>query len=319
MRLMALPRFASLGVALACFASVGCQTDWVALQNAPSSGEFGLLVDGHDGSSPVNDDSHVTTSPLRAVGELTATTAAPGEVVAFTNGRPVALLENAPWTNNDGDVANVSFNTKIFIPVTVWIVKGPFDTQRQRAIDACVTTSAIWNSERMGMGFSPFQIIDATGDADASTYFDFDCTMQAGLQNDIGETAGRINIYYVDTVDGGTGRGQACSIGSDFVAMGKSTNDELLVHELGHNFGLLHTNGQATFDQTNIMHSASSTRQFITEGQLFRAHLLPTSAINDTYNARPGLPTRTCGHNAASQQCPAINKRLWSDGTFGPN
>src|SRR5438046_890032 len=83
---------------------------------------------------------------------------------------------------------------------------------------------------------------------------------------DIGKTAGGINIYWVDTVDGGTGRGNACNIGSDFVAIGSANGLELLSHELGHDFALQHVDGQATFDQTNIMHSASNTRQFITEG-----------------------------------------------------
>ena len=44
----------------------------------------------------------------------------------------------------------------------------------------------------------------------------------------------------------------------------------------------------------NIMHSASNTRQYATEGQLFRAHLNPTSILDAVYNARPGELTRTC-------------------------
>jgi hypothetical protein len=121
-------------------------------------------------------------------------------------------------------------------------------------------------------------------------------------------------------VDGGASRGQACAIGSDFVAMGQSTLSDLLSHEIGHDFNLTHTDADANFDQTNIMHSASSTRAFISEGQLLRAHMSAASALNDTYNARPGQPTRNCPYsNTATDQCPAIQKRIWADGTFPAN
>ncbi len=120
----------------------------------------------------------------------------------------------------------------------------------------------------------------------------------------------------MDTVDGGTGRGQACSIGSDFVAMGSATGDELLSHELGHDFSLEHVNGDANFDQTNIMHSASNTREFVTEGQTYRAHLDPDSAVNAVFNGRSGRVQRDCAHGAETDTCPRIRRRLWDDGTF---
>ncbi len=291
----------------------GCG-DAVQLSNTSGS-ENGLLVDGQQSSGFQNDKTLTSTEGKIAVGTFTASA---GEVIAYTNLRPVAITTPVNWTNSD-ETANVPYAGKIQIPVKVWIVKGPYAQQRQLAIDHCITTSAIWNAERMGVDFNPFEIVDATGDAQASNYFTFDCSKQAGIQNDIGKTAGRINVYWVDTVDGGTGRGQACSIGSDFVAMGSATGTELLSHELGHDFDLQHIDGQTNFDQTNIMHSASNTRQFVTEGQLFRAHLRTASALNDTYNARPGLPTRNCGHGDVSNTCPGLVKRIWADGTFAAN
>ena len=293
----------------------GC-SDTVALSNT-SGNENGLLVDGNTGGSDVSDQTFAAASDNIGVGQFSAA-ASNNEVVAFTNRRPVAVETPVPWTAG-GDTVNLAFNSEIVIPVKVWIVKGPFADQRDRAIDACITTSSIWNTERMGVRFGPFEIVDATADPDASNYYDFTCALKNGIESDIGKTADRINVYYVDTVDGGSGRGQACQIGSDFVAMGSSTNDELLVHELGHDFGLFHINGQATFDQTNILHSASSSRQFITEAQLFRAHLLPSSALNFVYGARPGEPTRVCAHAADTPECPRINKRIWADGAFPAN
>ena len=121
-------------------------------------------------------------------------------------------------------------------------------------------------------------------------------------------------------MDGGAGRGNACQIGSDFVALGSAVGFELASHETGHDFALTHIDDlTANFDQTNIMHSASNTRQFITEGQLFRAHLTSNSAINFLYAARPRLPMRNSLRDTSSDTCPPIEKRIWADGTFPAN
>jgi len=298
--------------------TTGC-ADKVRTFARPVGQEWGALVDGTKGGVNVDDERNVHTDQTRLVGNFDSGPASNEEVTAFTNRRPVKLVEAVGWTSSRDDVADVTFSPEISVPVTVWIVRGPFNTQRNLAIDHCVTTASIWQDERMGARFSIFDIRDATGDPDSSNYFDFDCSMRTGIQNDIGRIAGRINVYWVNTVDGGTSRGQACAFGSDFVAMGRTANDELLVHEFGHNFDLRHVDGQATFDDTNIMDSASSTRAFITEGQLTRAHLNPNSALNGVYNARSGEPTRTCGHNADTNDCPALNTRLWADGAFPAN
>lgn len=311
------PRAFALAVFTLLVAS-GC-ADKVRVFSAPLPTEWGAIVDGTKAGAAVNDARYTDTDQTRTVGNFTTGAASNEEVTAFTNRRPLKLVENINWTSANDDVASVTFAPEISVPVAVWIVQGPFNDQRDLAIDHCVTTSGIWQDERMGVRFSQFEIIDATGDPDAATYADFDCSMRAGIETDIGQRANRINVYWVDTVDGGTGRGQACAFGSDFVAMGRTANDELLVHEFGHNFDLRHVDAQATFDDTNIMDSASSTRAFITEGQLHRAHLNDNSALNTTYGARPGEPTRTCGHNADTNDCPVLNTRIWADGAFPAN
>jgi len=310
------PRGIILAFVAAIFTLTGC-ADRVKLTNTSGS-ENGILVDGQSSSGPINDETFASSSTTIKVGRLRAS-ATSNEVIAFTNLRPVAIQTPVSWTSGR-DTVNTPFANQIAIPVKVWIVKGPFNTQRTKAITACITTTAIWNSERMGVAFSPFEIVDATGDPDAPNYYAFDCSKKTGIETNIGKASGRINIYYVDTVDGGTGRGQACNIGSDFVAMGSNTGSELLSHELGHDFALTHIDDlTAVFDQTNIMHSASNTRQFVTEGQLFRGHLTTTSALNFLYAARPGQPTRNCARDTANDQCPQIKKRIWGDGTFPAN
>jgi hypothetical protein len=295
----------------------GCDAR-VVLSNTSGS-ERGVLANGRGSGGPFAYQRFTSTTDTVDLGQQLQPSGGNDEVVAFESFRPPAITTPVTWTGGS-DTVNTGLANEIFIPIKVWILKSPFATQRVRAINSCITTAGIWDSERMGLGIGSFDIVDATGNPNAANYLAFDCSKLAGIEADIGKAAGQINIYIVDTVDGGTGRGQACQIGSDFVALGSAVGFELASHETGHDFSLTHIDDLTTnFDQTNIMHSASNTRQFITEGQLFRAHLTSNSAINFLYAARPGLTTRSCPRDTSSDTCPPIQKRIWADGTFPPN
>ena len=140
----------------------------------------------------------------------------------------------------------------------------------------------------------------------------------AALQGAVGARPGRINVYLVPLVDGSTSRGNACIVGGGFVAIAAGAGSELLAHELGHDFALEHVDDLvAAFDPTNVMHSASSVRQFLTEGQTFRAQLRGASALNSVYGLRSGLPVRDCDRDTPTLGCPRIETRVWADGAFG--
>ena len=169
------------------------------------------------------------------------------------------------------------------------------------------------------------EIVDATTNPNAATWSAFTCgAAQRERRGDQGATSAReparINVYLVSLVDGSTSRGNACGVGGGFVAIAAGAGAELLAHELGHDFGLEHIDDLvAAFNQANVMHSASNVRQFLTEGQTFRAHLRSNSAINQVYGLRPGLPTRDCDRDTLTPLCPAIGKRLWADGALPAN
>ena len=266
-----------------------------------------------------------------AVGNVTVdvgkldTAAAPdrNEAIAFGEDRAPRRAD-MPWTAGE-DEFSVALGDRLGLPVTVWIVQGPFATQRDHAIDACIETSAIWDDERMGIEFSSFQIVDATNDPD----IDNDILNSTGgdnrnwddFSNDIGFDADRINIYWINTVEGSTTTGW-----SDFgarIVMGANTGDELLAHEIGHAFSLRHPvicgGSTADFDATNVMWQCSSSRQYLTEGQVFRSHFNDSSSVNALYGARPAEPTVACVGGVESAECPARDRRLWDDGAYPAN
>jgi len=278
-----------------------------------SQNENGILVT--DGFSPDHNGSFVSAATDINVRAKSGN----GEVVGLTTYRPVTVAQT-DWNSN----VTLVFPNQISVPITFWIVRGTFSTQRTLAMNALTTALEVFWDERMGIILSPIDVRDATGNANASKYATFTCTQQAQLQSDIGVANGRLNVYLLGSVDRGgsnfaTTNGNACAIGGNFVALGSNINSDLLAHELGHNFGLTHTDDlTADFDATNVMWSSSSTRQFLTEGQIVRGHLTPGSAMN-ALNLRPGLLTRNCPRDTNDRNCPAIRKRIWADGTFGAN
>lgn len=301
----------------------GCDT----LRVNNSSGAIGVLVDGQNTSNAVNDRGRTDSGSGQVsldVGYLESASAPNrNEAIAFGEDR-APRREATPWTTNNDDFT-MSLGNRIAVPVTVWIVQGPFADQRDHAIDACIETAAIWDAERMGIQFSQFEVRDATSDPDIdSAILDStggDNRNWDDFSNDIGFDADRINIYWINTVEGSTSTGW-----SDFggrIVMGRNTGDELLAHELGHALSLRHPVNcglaSSNFDTTNVMWPCSSVRAFLSEGQVFRSHFNSASSINDRYNARPGEPTVSCLGANNTEECPALERRLWDDGTFAAN
>ena len=171
----------------------GC--DALRIHNG-SGHPVGLLVDAQGSNGTVNDHSVVTT---RAEIGFSNYRAAPSsnEIIGFTNDRPAKYLATA-WTPQR-DTFDLTFQPLITIPVTVWIVKGPFEQQRLHAIEACIRTSAIWHAERMGVEFGSFEVRDATNDPQAAAHYafpngDVGDSVWKPLRDDIGFVAGRLNI-----------------------------------------------------------------------------------------------------------------------------
>jgi hypothetical protein len=294
----------------------GCGTATVHFVSTSGSPNGVLLTDGPS----TNYSGYTTAADKVNVGAR----AGSGEVVGFSQYRPAAL-QSVSWMTWSGDqTVDVNLHDQLRVPITFWILSSPFSTNQTRANNFWFAMQTVYWPERVGLLFTPVTIRDATTNSKRSSYLAFTCGSSNAnmnkIQSDIGFDSGRINVYLVDSVDGSTSRGNACLIGGPFVAIASTAGTDLLSHEMGHDLALTHIDDLTTnFDQTNIMHSASNTRAFVTEGQLFRMHLEAASAINGTYGVRPGQITRDCPRDTVSRVCPAIEKRLWADGTFPAN
>jgi hypothetical protein len=286
----------------------------VILVRNTTPNDNGFLIDGSSARGAVNDRGVVTADSVAEV--ILSLAPQTNETAVFTRGRPPVLAQ-AGWTSGT-DTVNVTFPAPMSVPITIWVVKGPYNQQAARAADAVATTISIFDEERLAIGFSEVEFIDATGDPDAAGLHNHTlCNSQLQLTNAIGKRAGRINIYYVGVLDNGTDRGRACP-GADFIIMAERSGHELLAHEIGHTFTLGHVDGDPQYNQTNVMHSASNTRRYFTEGQVFRSHYNSSSSVRFVYSLRSD-PVRNCSDFQQSPGCPALVRRLWDDGSFPSN
>ncbi|MCH9697458.1 MAG: hypothetical protein K0U68_05065 [Gammaproteobacteria bacterium] len=229
-----------------------------------------------------------------------------------------------PWTADD-DSFNFSLGEPIPVNLTFWVIQGPLDVAEFRIMSGLTAADQIWEAERAGLVIGNVNIVDATNDPD----IDDEILNSVGGNNrnwddfssEIGFTQDRINVYYINTVEGNPTMGW-----SDFearIVMGFNTTETLLSHELGHAFSLVHPEDgpiAGEFNAQNVMIASTNSRSWLTEGQTFRAHFDPDSVINSVYNARPGQPTENCHPYNESPPCPWLPRRIWADGSaFPPN
>ncbi len=291
--------------------------------------ENGALVDGLRNGDQVNDRRYVELNlgglfnglfPAIPIENFDQAPTSHNEILAFSRGHPPALIEDVPWTGLN-DTIDVQFEDEYLITAYAWIVKEGGLTSAQ---NGCVATAEIWSKERQGLAYDTFEIIHAWDNPSAPDFADFGCAMANEIKTEIGYIPNAINIYYVDRVDFGVGPSTFAGVwcqGSKIIAMGRNTTGHLLAHEFGHGFALDHsnqTNDADQFDTTNVMHNSSNNREFLTEGQTFRAVFRRGSALNNVYDVREGQVTRFCGSNEFTDLCPKLYQRVWADGPMWP-
>lgn len=316
----------------------GCEGPDTLIISNEGSDEVTVMIDGADAQGEFVDRIYKVND---SVAEIPVDLIARGdgfeEAVAFTRNR-APFFRNPTSFRENKDVIYVSFEDEISLDFTVWIVDvdgvNTVNNRTNETLDALAFADERWVEERVGLRVGDVRIVDSTNDPDANDLRDCrpcDDTHFDNLANDIGFDDNRINIYLIRKA-GDSMWSRYFGIAErpgDQVVMGMYTgSDDLLMHELAHNFGLRHVDDginaddDSNFDSNNVATStpaAFTTRLYFSEGQTFRCHSLPDGAINAVYQARPGGYTFDCLHTDDNTRCPPVKRRIWRDGNFGPD
>jgi len=306
---------------IAALAGAPCLAgDVVLVEDASASAEIGTLVSGRDGATGLDFKDRAITGPAgRAIEVGDVHGGDTNRLLVFQKERAVAI-EYPEWKVTDVEV-RVKLSTEFGIPVCVWLVPGTTTPAFNRSVIAAAVMGTVWRDENAGLKLGTIRFGEiAKTDTSATPYVNFKCTKVGcreaeNLRKAVGFTPAMVNIYFVDMVDYGAGmsRGNAVWCGDDTIVLGSMTTGTLLAHEFGHAAMLGHVDGMSCFDETNVMHSSSDTRAYLTEGQTFRMHADPASVISgEPYELRPGLPLVSCG-DLPSAGCPELHKRIWTD------
>jgi hypothetical protein len=269
------------------------------------------------------------------------------QVIAFQRGRAPAYKKDLVWTANSESVT-LSFTARVELPIRIWIIcpdelavcDGPL-TQADRSYLTSfrVNANAVLNAERVGIRLvkaGGVLISDETQASDNPKDFanfnsGFQCSQFLARVSGLSPpkiVPGAFNLYVVATVDGSPSRGYNCSDGPhQWAVIGATGAWPTMLHEIGHTLALDHVDQwSATWGdpvwgpsdaRDNYMYSNSDTRMFFTEGQTFRAHFNPGSAINKLLSIHTA-DERYCGlYNSDAEHavppCPKLEMRVWPD------
>jgi hypothetical protein len=206
------------------------------------------------------------------------------EAVAFADGLPPAVRQDVRWTAGR-DTLRLDFAPRVQVPLTFWIIGGPYDVVRGRMELQLMGAATTWG--RAGIEFADVRWVDATAHPRAGEFQGE--TQACGPAQGVGMDESRTNIYVTGPLvkDGVQYSGYQCSAGIIFMTSAAS-HSGLLAHELGHTFDLNH---RSTGD--NIMDPYLDSFD-LTDGQIFRAHASAGSAIQLLYPGRAVVPGRAC-------------------------
>ena len=219
------------------------------------------------------------------------------QVVAFAAGRPPVLLAPVAWTPR-ADALVASFRAPHRMPLTVWIVHGPFAATEAVAREHLAAMQATYRASALGVEFDA-RIVDATRFAAEFPPDGTEHQCDGLVPERVGKAPGQINVYYVPLV--GVYEGYQCGVDWVLMAPTSARTSGLLAHEIGHTFAL----GHEAWTTANVM-NARSPGGSLSLGQLFRAHFDARSSLNAVYRLRPEAEVRECQGAAGIRAAPCL-------------
>jgi hypothetical protein len=253
---------------------------------------------------------------------------ASNEIVVFCPKRAPVLISDFDYSS-PVDLVVADLRPPVKFGVKVWLTgnarAGMLDVSRD-------TAKSIWDREGVGADFSSFEYLPARTVEGQTPMLTFsnpeDTRAQSTFANIFRYDPDVVNVYVLNTVSGVSTSGfyfkqEIAGRVIDFIVMGASPGNTLLMHELGHAFGLEHiARFSEYFNNENVMTEFSNVRKYFTEGQIFRAHAKAESLLyrkcepSLRWPARDIIPDHGLSPFEYTFDKPPLCRRLVPDGTL---
>ena len=145
----------------------GCGTATVHFTSTSGSPNGALVTDGF--STAYN--GYTTASDTVNIGAR----AGGGEVIGFSQYRPVALRSVSWLTWFGNQTVDVNLRDQIRVPITFWVLSSPFNTNQTRANNFWFAMQSVLLAGRVGVLFTPVTVRDATANTNRTKYLAFTC------------------------------------------------------------------------------------------------------------------------------------------------
>lgn len=280
-------------------------------------GEAAVYVEGGDNRGErVQRGASVEAGAAR-VGFFRRLAGGSNQALAFGVDRAPAYRKDVRWTSG-ADTIDLPLSGPVVLDLTVWVMDGSPAAIEDLARNAAGNLDRLWSRERAGFVVGNVDVIDVRHDPDVASLVGSEATNTwlDELKDRIGAHAGRINVYAVPEVrQGGRSLAGVARHGGNVIALAPAGwTGATLGHEIGHNFGLDHTDDFDDFDAANVMHSRGGRRAFFSEGQIARMHFSRTALMSGVLGSN-GAGDGTVSH-VPDESLPPLTLRLWADGSL---
>lgn len=305
----------------------GSADDMVELSCAsaacPASGENGVLLV----AKTVKQVIEPTPQSSISVGTVNS---AYKQVVAFRLDRSPAIKTDVTWTSQP-ETVTLNYPELVDVPLQIWVICasatcGAVTQTMRNALETFrLNANDLLARERSGMRIIPAAgpgvdwISDETQNAALMAFRDFENDQCPTLNTAGRKNPNAMNMYLVRTVDNEPSSGYRCPV-ENLAVDGWKTFWTTKLHEVGHMMSLKDARIGSNPEE-NMMYSMPrrpSTRQYFTEGQVFRMHFNVDSSLNTVFRPRDPSLQRDCGNTNADAEkavppCPPLSTVIWDE------
>lgn len=225
----------------------------------------------------------------------------PAQALVFPSANRPEFTHGVVWTAGV-DTLVVELRPPVQVDVEVRVRAGPFAELRPVVDLHLARMEKVWIDEGMGTRLGEVTIRDEAGEEGSGVAVDVQSLAECEALTAGTPPEGVARITYVDRVNGFEGAAYACAPFHAWLGSETGRFPQLLAHEVGHLFSLIHV-------PEGVMVDFDPGTTF-TEGEIFRSHFNERSGLDTVLDAQPEAVRRECTNFVNDRRCLPLDWEL---------